>query len=181
MNDLITVPELAAYLRVNVKTVYRLVEKGDIPTIRVGHLWRFSKEAIDAWLKQGKKMAKASILVIDNDENVGILFKEMLRETGYQVIMVQEPKKGLELIKDNQFDLVFLDLKMPEMDGIKVLKRIRALKPEMPVTIVTGFADSDLMMQALEYAPFGVMKKPFSSKDVMTAANNYLHLGRTGQ
>jgi len=72
--------------------------------------------------------------------------------------------------------LLFLDLKMPEMDGAELLKQIRTIKPEMPVTVVTGYPESDLMMKALNYGPLGVMKKPFKSSDVLTSVRNYLRV-----
>jgi DNA-binding NarL/FixJ family response regulator len=66
---------------------------------------------------------------------------------------------------------------MPEMDGAELLRQIRESKPEMPVTIITGYPESDLMMKALDYGPLGVMKKPFKASDVLTNVRSYLRVG----
>jgi DNA-binding NtrC family response regulator len=79
-------------------------------------------------------------------------------------------------VKGGDYALLFLDLKMPEMDGAELLKQIRTIKPEMAVTVVTGYPESDLMMKALNYGPLGVMKKPFKSSDVLTSVRNYLRV-----
>jgi DNA-binding NtrC family response regulator len=81
-------------------------------------------------------------------------------------------------VKERDYDLVLLDLKMPEMDGAELFRQIKVTKPELPVTIITGYPDSDLMMKVLDYGPFGVMKKPFSGSDILSAVNNYLSFGR---
>jgi DNA-binding response OmpR family regulator len=78
------------------------------------------------------------------------------------------------MVKDQDYSLVFLDLKMPGMDGAELFKRIKEAKPNLPVTIVTGYPDSDLMMRALTYGPLGVMNKPFSGSNILAAVNNYL-------
>ena len=177
MMELMTLEEVANYLRVTKKTIYRLLERRSIPTIKVGRQWRFDKASIDAWLRQSSPKAAASILVIDDDETVCSLFKDTLEGAGHTVTTSSESSKGLELVKIWDYDLVFLDLKMPGMDGAELFRQIRVTKPELPVTIITGYPDSDLMTTALTYGPFGVMNKPFSGSDIMTAVNNYLRFG----
>ena len=88
--------------------------------------------------------------------------------------MVSDSIIGLELVKKENHDLVFLDLKMPIMDGTELFRQIRESKPDLPVTIITGYPDSDLMMRALAYGPLGVISKPFNGSDILTAVNNYL-------
>jgi excisionase family DNA binding protein len=174
---LMTLEELASYLRVTKKTIYRLLERGHIPARKVGRQWRFDKASIDTWLRESSKKEPVNILVIDDDEEICSLFKDALEESGFAVTTVNSASKGLELIKDQDYSLVFLDLKMPEMDGAELFKRIKEAKPNLPVTIVTGYPDSDLMMRALTYGPLGVMNKPFSGSDILAAVNNYLRLG----
>jgi excisionase family DNA binding protein len=172
-----TLEEVAQYLRVTEKTIYRLLDKRGVPAARVGHQWRFDKAVIDTWLRQSSTEAEARILVIDDDETICSLFKDTLEDAGYKVTAVTNSYEGLELVKNEDYDLVFLDLKMPGLDGAELLGQIRAVKPEMPVTVVTGYPESDLMMRALNYGPLGVMKKPFKGSDVLTTVRNYLRLG----
>jgi len=174
MTELMTVEEVADYLRVTKKTIYRLLERGTIPATKVGRQWRFDRSLIDEWLHQNSVGAKADILVVDDEEIIRALFKETLEELGHRVIAVETGSKGLELVKQLDFDLVFLDLKMPGMNGAELFRQIKTIKPELPVTIITGYPDSDTMSQALAQGPFGVMNKPFGESDVMAAVANFL-------
>jgi excisionase family DNA binding protein len=176
-----TVQDLADYLKVTVKTIYRLLERGSIPATRVGHLWRFERDAIDTWLHQSTRKATAHILVIDDDVTVGSLFQEALLGTGHVIEAVHDSIKGLEIIKQSNFDIVFLDLVMPGIDGAAMFKQIKLAKPELPVTIITGYPDSEFMMSAMASGPFGIMKKPFTGSDILAAVNNYLRFGMTPQ
>ena len=97
------------------------------------------------------------------------LFKDTLEEAGHRVRAVSESSEGLELVKDRNHNLVFLG-----MDGAELFRQMRVTKPELPVTIITGYPDSDLMMSALAHGPLGVMSKPFRGSDILTAVNNYL-------
>lgn len=72
------------------------------------------------------------------------------------------------------FDLVFLDLKMPDMDGVETFRRIRRIDKAVPVVIITGHAASEMLQKALKQAPFGVMKKPFGAKDILRSTENFL-------
>ena len=115
--------------------------------------------------------------MIDDDRAICLLFTDTLEAEGYQVTTVNDPHEALELVKGGNYALLFLDLKIPEMDGAELLKQIRAVKPEMPVTVITGYPESDLMMKALDYGPLGVMKKPFKGSDILISIRNYLRVG----
>lgn len=174
---LMTLEEVADYLRVTTKTIYRMIYKGSIPVQKVGHQWRFDKVSIDNWLQQNATKKAARILVIDDDEAICSLFKDTLEESGHVITTVNNSVQGLELVKSQDYDLVFLDLKMPVMDGAKLFQQIRLAKPKLPVTIITGFPDSELMMNALVHGPLGVMSKPFQESDILAAVDVYLRFG----
>jgi excisionase family DNA binding protein len=170
-----TLEEIAEYLRVNKKTIYRLLEKHEIPSTKVGHQYRFDKNAVDGWLRAHSSGAKANILVVDDDPDVCSFIKDTLEEAGHAVATETDSRKGLELAKEKDFNLVFLDLLMPAINGAEFLKQVRLVKPELPVTIITGYLDSDLMMSAMASGPFGVMKKPFNGIDILTTVHTYLN------
>ena len=178
MIELITVREVAAYLRVTEKTIYRLLRQGKIPATRVGHSWRFDKALIDEWLYRSSVGTKANILVVDDEEMIRVLFREVLENSGHSVTTAETGFEGLELVKQRDFDLVFLDLKMPGMVGDELFGRIKAIKPRLPVTIITGYPDSELMARALAHGPFGVMKKPFGESEIIAAVDNFLRITR---
>src|SRR4030042_233747 len=98
-----TVDEVADYLRVTKKTIYRLLKQGSIPSTKVGHQWRFDKTLIDEWLRQKPAETKVSILVIDDEEGIRSLFKETLEELGHMVITAETAARGLELVKQQDF------------------------------------------------------------------------------
>lgn len=174
MAELMTLDEVANYLLVTKKTIYRLLKKGAIPATRVGHQWRFDKGSIDAWLHHTSLKIKASVLVIDDEEVVRALFRDTIEELGHRVSLAENSAEGLKLAKEQDFDLVFLDLKMPGMDGAELFRQIRRIKPGLPVAIITGYPDSDMMARALSQSPFGVMKKPFGESDIIAAVNVFL-------
>lgn len=177
MFDFMTVEEVAKYLRVTTKTIYRLLEKRSIPATKVGRQWRFDRDTTNHWLQQKSEKKAARILVIDDDESVCSLFKDTLEELGHLITTVMDSLEGLEAIRNGNYDIVFLDLKMPVMNGGELFKQIRTITPNLPVTIITGYPDSDLMMDALAYGPLGVMNKPFNGSDIQTAVENYLRFG----
>jgi len=176
MAKLMTVGEVADYLRVTEKTVYRLLERGKIPATKVGRQWRFDTTTVDKWLRQNSARVRANILVVDDEEVIRQLFEETLEELGHRVITAGNAASALKVVKEQDLDLVFLDLKMPGMDGAELFRQIKAEKPKLPVAIITGYPDSDMMARALAQGPFGVMNKPFGESDIVTAVNNFLRL-----
>jgi excisionase family DNA binding protein len=178
MAELMTVQEVAGYLRVNKKTIYRLLERGNIPAAKIGHQYRFNKASIDEWLQQGSMEMKVSIFVVDDENIIQQLFKESLDGLGHSVVTSGDSSEALALIKERDFDMVFLDLKMPGMDGAELFRQIKTIKPNLPVVIITGYPDSDMMARALANGPFGVMSKPFSDSDILAAVNNFIRVSK---
>ena len=180
MQRLMTLEELGQYLRFTKKTIYKLLKQGGIPALKIGNKWRFDKEAIDIWLHRDVEGTKARILVIDDDELVRSLFKETLEEQGHTVVTAGTSAQGIDYARKWEFTLVFLDLKMPDIDGAELLKQMRHDKPKLPVTIITGYPGSEMMQRALKEGPFGVMNKPFDDSDIVDAVNSFFHATEIG-
>jgi len=174
MAELMTLEEVAQYLRVTKKTIYRLLKQGKIPATKVNQQWRFNSASIDEWLQRNSVGTKATILVIDDEEVVRMLFQDVLEDSGHRVIVAETAAEGLELVKQRDIDLVFLDLRMPVMDGAEVFRQIKIIKPQLPVTIITGYPNSEMMARVLAEGPFGVMNKPFGESDIIQAVNTFL-------
>ena len=175
MPELMTVEELGLYLRFTKKTIYSLLKQGSIPAVKIGNKWRFDKAIIDSWLHHSMEEARIRILVVDDDEVIRSLVKETLEEEGHTVVTAGTGGEGIDCVKRWDFDLVFLDLKMPDMDGAELLKQLRSIKPRLPVTIITGYPGSEMMERAFKQGPLGVMDKPFDAADIIAAVNNFLH------
>ena len=174
MNRLLSVKEVAEYLNVKPVTVRRRANSGEIPSIRIGNRIRFHKQQIDGWLLDRSNGRPTQILVVDDEPLVGQLFKDSLNELGYQVTATLSSLEALELLNNRHFALIFLDLLIPELDGAELFRRIRQMDKDVPVAIITGYPDSDLMKRAMEYGPFTVMKKPFNSDDIMNIVRSFV-------
>ncbi len=174
MDRLLSVKEVAEYLNVKPVTVRRRANSGEIPSIRIGNRIRFHKQQIDRWLLERSSRRPVHILVVDDEPMVGQLFKESLNEHGYQVTTTLSSLEALELMGDKHFDLIFLDLLIPELDGAELFRRIRQMDKELPVAIITGYPDSDLMSKAMEHGPFMIIKKPFTGDDILNIVRSFV-------
>jgi CheY-like chemotaxis protein len=86
-------------------------------------------------------MAKEKILLIDDEENILMLYQQELLEDGYQVLTAQSAREGIDKIKAELFDLVVMDIRMPAMDGLEALGRILGLKKDIPVVLNTAYSN----------------------------------------
>jgi excisionase family DNA binding protein len=173
MPELMTIEELEKYLRFTRKTIYKLLKESDMPAIKIGNKWRFDKEAIDGWLRQDNSNSRKHILVVDDEEMILSIFKETLEDEGHIVETAGNGAEGLARIKQQDFDLIFLDLKMPGTDGAETLREMRNVKKKLPVIIVTGYPDSELMEKAIKQGPLAVISKPFSNDDIINAVKSF--------
>ena len=101
------------------------------------------------------------ILVIDDNRDVVDILVTFLRGEGYGMLGALTSDEGLKLVSVSRPDLVLLDILMPGMNGIEVLKRIRSINPTTKVIIVTGNADFRLAREALELGAVAYVDKPF--------------------
>lgn len=104
----------------------------------------------------------AKILVIDDEQSIRHLLDTLLSRKGYDVVLADGGRKGLELIRREHPDVVVLDLKMPEMDGVTVLQQIRRLNPDQPVIILTGAATPEREQQVRALGVTEFVEKEFS-------------------
>ena len=174
MNKLLSATQLAEYLNLKAVTVRRKAKKGEIPFIKIGNRLRFDKQQIDIWLLETSNERPMHILVVDDESIVGQLFKGSLNEQIYQITITLSSLEALELLGTRHFDLIFLDLLMPEFDGAELFRRLRQMDKDVPVVIITGYPDSDLLRRAMEHGPFMVMKKPFTGSDIIATVNSFL-------
>jgi excisionase family DNA binding protein len=164
--ELLTVRELAGYLKLNPATVMRKAARGDLPAIKIGRQFRFDKEQIDKWLAAKTVGKPVNILVIDDEPVIGRVFKKGLASNGYQVTTITNGLEAIKLVTGKQYNLIFLDLLMPEIDGFAVFKHIRKIDKNVPIVIITGYPDSDLLGKIMEQGPFMVLKKPLNIEDI---------------
>jgi len=101
------------------------------------------------------------ILVVDDEQNMRIALFEALSRNGHEVIVAENGRMALDLVGKCLPDLVITDIKMPEMDGLVLLRQLKAAHADLPVVIMTGFATVDTAVQAMKLGAFDYILKPF--------------------
>ena len=173
MQELLTPQELARYLKLNHTTVIRKANKGEIPAIKIGKQFRFDKNQIDKWLLQQTVGRQAHILVVDDEPVICQLFRDSLEKNGCHITTTVSSLEALEIVSRQHFDLIFLDLAMPELDGSELFRRIRNIDKQVPIAIITGYPDSELLKKAKEHGPFMIMIKPFTDNEILQAVHTF--------
>jgi excisionase family DNA binding protein len=183
----LTTEEVLEYLQVNLRTVYRLIKAGKIPAVRVGRQWRFRKRDIDAWLdsqrprggRQASTPAPARpaaanlrprVLVVDDEASIRDLLSKTLALAEYDVDVAPDGRAALERMRLYPYDLLIVDLKMPGIDGLTVIREAKRYKADMPVIIITGFSSEASAIDAVNLGVAGYLTKPFRVPQVLAAA-----------
>jgi DNA-binding NtrC family response regulator len=115
---------------------------------------------------------KVSILIVDDEESVRDSLFNWFIEDGYDVECAEDAKKALTILESGDFDIVLADIKMPGMDGLEMLRRIKFLRKEAIVIIMTAFATVDTAVQALKDGAFDYVTKPFDPDDLSHLIRN---------
>jgi len=109
---------------------------------------------------------KANILIIDDDEAILDSCGQVLKKEGYAVKGAKEGNEGLKLFKEEFFHIVLLDLKLPGLDGMEILSRIKEENPGTAVIIITGYATVESAVEAMKRGAFNYISKPFSPEEL---------------
>ena len=166
MHNLLTVKETAKYLRIPLPTVYYLVQRGQLPAIQIGGRWRIKKNALDKDILKEEKSGQPTVLVVDDDESLQNLFKLFLKKIGFSRVVVGTVKEAIAALEKQRFDLVFLDLKLPDGPADDVYDFVKREQPDCPIVIITGYPDSEMLDRILAKGPITVLKKPLKTEQL---------------
>jgi len=119
-------------------------------------------------------MSKGRILVVDDGDIVRTSCSRTLSPEGYEVKLAKNGSEGLKMAREDKFDLVLTDLKMPDMDGIEVLRIIKEQWPETEVIIVTGYQTVDTAVKAIKLGAYDYIEKPFTPDALISAVTEAL-------
>ena len=120
--------------------------------------------------------ALRKILVVDDDPVVGKSFNRVLsQDKGYVVITAQNAAEALERLREQEYDVVFTDIKMPGMDGVELTERVKASRPWTPVVIITGYGTTANEQRAKAAGVSDFMRKPLSPEMIEESATHALH------
>jgi len=112
-------------------------------------------------------MDKFGILIVDDEENMLKMLKTFFEEKGFKCYTAKNGKEALAVIEENEVDLVITDMKMPEMDGLELLRIIKEKHSNISAVIMTGFAEEYTTTEALNLGADGYITKPFRNKELL--------------
>lgn len=119
---------------------------------------------------------KPSILMVDDDPDIGIALGDWLHQEGYFVHIVQYGQAGIDALKWHTYHTVILDLGLPDMDGIDVLKRMKEWDSHLPIIILTAFSCFERpAMTSDSQSAFAYLKKPYNRLEIKSTLDRALH------
>jgi DNA-binding response OmpR family regulator len=109
---------------------------------------------------------KRKILLVDDDKSIRVTLSEALSAAGYDVATAVDGEHALEKFPSDVYDLVLLDMKMPGVQGMEVLRQVKAMKSGQPVVMMTGFGTVETAVEALKLGAIDYIQKPFSPDEI---------------
>ena len=118
----------------------------------------------------------SKILIIEDEAAIRRVLKKIISEENdsYHVEEAEDGLEGMELIKNNDYDLILCDIKMPKMDGVEVLEKTQKIKPEIPMLMISGHGDLDTAVNTMRMGAFDYISKPPDLNRLLNAVRNAL-------
>lgn len=123
-------------------------------------------------------MSGKRILIIDDEEGIRSVLADLFQGLGYKVSLEEQGKAGLKSALSSDYDLVMLDLSLPKVDGLDLLRELKESKPEMPVIIITGYASMGSAVEAMRLGAYDYITKPFDIDNVQIVAERAIERSR---
>lgn len=108
------------------------------------------------------------ILIVDDSFADGETLKAILEERGYSVVTVSTGAEALARVKEKRFDIIFLDVRLPDMDGVALFGQVKAIDPEAAVIMMTGYSEEELVQKAISRGAYACIYKPFDINRILT-------------
>jgi DNA-binding response OmpR family regulator len=121
-----------------------------------------------------------SILVVDDEKNIRMTMVEALESKGFRVEVAATGEEAIRMLGESAYDLVFLDLKLPQMDGLEVLRRTRETWPNVRVVVITAHGTVDNAVEAMKLGAADFIQKPFNPQEVRELAASVLQPAPAG-
>lgn len=115
-----------------------------------------------------------TILVVDDEPGLRTVLSNILKSEGYNVIAVENGKKAIETVRLGNPDVMFLDIRLPDMDGLQILEEVKKINPGIPVIMCSGFDDVESAVRTVKMGAFDYISKPFKREEVLKAASKAL-------
>lgn len=121
--------------------------------------------------------SKTTILITDDEKSIRNALKEILEFEDYKTLEAKNGQQALDIVKEGNVDLIMLDIKMKGMDGIEVLEKLKDLKPEIPVIMISGHGTIKIAVEATKNGAFDFLEKPPDLNRLLTSVRNALKSG----
>ncbi len=115
------------------------------------------------------EVIEGHILVVDDDASIRTYLSSLLRRRGYQAVVCESAESAVAALQEEQVSLVLTDIRMPGTSGIELLEEIRLIDPDIPVILMTGYADFEMAIEAVNKGAFSFMTKPFNQEYLLTS------------
>ncbi|MFH1877581.1 MAG: response regulator [Candidatus Omnitrophota bacterium] len=112
-------------------------------------------------------MKDKRILVVDDNKDFADVFCDILKSNAYKAECCYGGEQAIELLKNQPFDIIFVDIRMPLMDGVETLKELKKIRPETVVIMMTGYSLDELVHKAIEEKASEIIYKPFEIEKVL--------------
>ena len=116
----------------------------------------------------------ATILVIDDERPIRSALREILEFEKFKVDDAEDGLAGLSMIEKNKYDVILCDIKMPKMDGVEVLEKVKKIKPEIPFVMISGHGDLETAVNSMRLGAFDYISKPPDLNRLLTTVRNAL-------
>jgi len=107
-----------------------------------------------------------AVLVVDDEKNIRLTLEQCLTQAGYEVDLAVSGEHALGKVEERSFDLVLLDIKLPDVDGLEVLRRIRRHRPGQAVVMMTAYGSVETAVEALKVGALDYLQKPFTPEEI---------------
>ncbi len=126
------------------------------------------------------EIMETNILVVDDLKGMRVTLGGILEDEGHNVVLAENGYQAIEAAKQTSFDLIFMDIKMPGINGVQTLREVKKINPQTAVIMMTAYSVEDLVREALEEGAYAVVYKPFDIENIVSIIESALfHLGLT--
>ncbi len=123
----------------------------------------------------GYGMEKKKVLIVDDQNGIRILLMEVFNSEGYATFQAANGKLALDIVRSESPDLVLLDMKIPGMDGLEILKHLKEINPAIKVIMMTAYGELDMIKEATKLGALMHFTKPFDIDEMRVAVNMHLN------